>query len=183
MNATSHILLSKSFYTPTSVSRFYFCLKNRGSSFNNSSYTEPVWRLGWSTPAFVQEEEVQYSWLYSNYLPAECLGPWLLQVSASSSRLESQFSLLGPSLTSCLYWAKRPGFMPAGPHSWAQQVFQAFRPQVFNLSLQRRHPGMKSKLSNIEDLKPVGKFQCWSICMVYVYILPSIALYGPWNCG
>lgn len=60
--------------------------------------------------------------------------PGLLQVLSASSSLprvsESQFSLLQPSLASCLHWVKRPGFTPAGPHSLAEQVFQAFRLQV-----------------------------------------------------
>ena len=46
MNATSHILFFKSFYTPTPGSLFYSSLKSRGSSFNISDYRRPVCWLG-----------------------------------------------------------------------------------------------------------------------------------------
>lgn len=131
----------KAFIHPPLSPAFISVSKNIGSSFNNSSYTGAMCWLWGSTVVFM-EEGVQYSWLHSDYLPAECLGPWLLQVlSASNSRLESQFSLLQPSLASCLYWAERPGFMPAGPHSLAWQVFLALGPQVSTfLSVKRKAP-------------------------------------------
>lgn len=46
MNATSHILFSKSFYTPTPAPSFIPVSKNGGSSFNNSDYIGAVCWLG-----------------------------------------------------------------------------------------------------------------------------------------
>lgn len=96
----------------------------------------------------------------------------------------SQFSLLQPSLASCLHRVKRPVFMPAQPHS---SVSRFSKPSGYKF----QSPYAESKAcwesvspSNTQHRKPLGKLHCWTECLYHPFTFYfELSLWRHHDCG